>query len=1129
MGKNRRAQQITRFWRAVEMFSPQGVPRIARGGADRSGLVLDLGRTDLAPWQAGHPLREAGPRRGKTWQFTVYGGLYDIASARSALVSAFGEDDKPEDARGGGGLTALFAFTVDADGCLLPDSATLSACGWAISRLQEPGPDDPLWLDGFDEHEREFVTALNTLVPPKLRSTATNDGVLKGAGTVIARQARNAVGDAVTAGLQEGGAAVGVTVAGAVGSFAGPVAGGIAGKAAAAFATSFLTPGSAGNPATSSGAARMTVPQLRLTAPPLHEFVAVLGIALDVMDTLRPQGVRVHCVQIPERESDAVAEQTFLNSFIANDLAQIEGAVRDGDIGPALRDYLADIDDIPVRRRIDVRSNRNTVVATVAPNRIPGGRWPAAVSKPLVISQQFAVNQLVQELRDGGGVFAVNGPPGTGKTTMLRDVLADVVVERAGRLADLDKPENAFIGEIERVPLGKTYRPAVYRIRPELTGSEVVVATASNDAAANVTAEIPGIDAVRGCEKDALAVDYFTELGSHVLGEQAWGLVTAVLGNMKNRSAFAGRFWFGPGTSQESDEPALRGMMKILQEASADPTSVPAWDEAVTAFRDATSDVRRLAEIRQQAADAIAELPTRHAEVESATEKVQAAAAVCEQLRQALVEAGEEFDAAKADLREAEEELRLHGEHKPGFWVSLSTWFRAGREWYRQSVALAGRRAEAKRRVDEVAKLTAKHKSEHSAQILVRRQHEIALGDARHRLDGVRTRVDEARERWPATVPAGDHLADDEPFQLCAPWADEEYTVARNTLFLQSLRLHKAFLLNAARQMRGNLAVIAAAIRGRVPMAPETLLTAWQSLFLVVPMVSTTFASLPRLFNGLGRESFGWLFIDEAGQATPQQAAGGLWRSRRAVIVGDPQQLEPIVTLPATAQHAMRRYFEVSEEWTPDSTSVQRVADRLAVHGTMLPEPDLESEVWVGAPLRVHRRCDRPMFEISNIIAYGGDLMVYGTKVAGDFPGANAWLDVRGSRSNGNWVLAEGDALVDLLSELDGQGVDLREVRVISPFRDVVRGCKDAGRSLGFPEKNIGTVHTVQGQESDVIVLVLGSAPRNARAREWAAEKPNLLNVAASRAKRRLYVIGDRSKWQGLPYFRELARRIPPR
>ncbi|WP_230371727.1 AAA domain-containing protein [Paludibacterium denitrificans] len=81
-------------------------------------------------------------------------------------------------------------------------------------------------------------------------------------------------------------------------------------------------------------------------------------------------------------------------------------------------------------------------------------------------------------------------------------------------------------------------------------------------------------------------------------------------------------------------------------------------------------------------------------------------------------------------------------------------------------------------------------------------------------------------------------------------------------------------------------------------LSPEHRPLLWDALFFVVPVVSTTLASFDRLFVGMGKNSLGWLLIDEAGQATPQSAAGAIWRSQRAVIVGDPLQIEPVFTVP---------------------------------------------------------------------------------------------------------------------------------------------------------------------------------------------------------------------------------------
>lgn len=136
--------------------------------------------------------------------------------------------------------------------------------------------------------------------------------------------------------------------------------------------------------------------------------------------------------------------------------------------------------------------------------------------------------------------------------------------------------------------------------------------------------------------------------------------------------------------------------------------------------------------------------------------------------------------------------------------------------------------------------------------------------------------------------------------------------------------------------------------------------------------VELEIAEMPLMFANPGREAPGWSFGDTAGQARPQAAVGALWRTRRAVIVGDPRQLEPVLTLPWSGQKRLCEQFDVDPQWTPQNGSVQSIADRLNAFGTTLPDLDGSGDTWVGSPLRVHRRCDRLMFEVSNKIAYDG-------------------------------------------------------------------------------------------------------------------------------------------------------------
>lgn len=222
----------------------------------------------------------------------------------------------------------------------------------------------------------------------------------------------------------------------------------------------------------------------------------------------------------------------------------------------------------------------------------------------------------------------------------------------------------------------------------------------------------------------------------------------------------------------------------------------------------------------------------------------------------------------------------------------------------------------------------------------------------------------------------------------------------------------------------------------------------------------------------------------------------------------------------------LAKTLKVEDGWLPSRVSAQSLADRSARLGTFIPD-EAGEKIWVGCPLRLHRRCDEPMFTVSNTIAYGG-MMVHG-KPAGtpnNLP-PSGWLDVQGVVAAGHWIVEEEACLRKLVAGILGNGAHANEIAMISPFRDCAQNLRRVAREMGVDGGKVGTVHTAQGREADVVILVLGGDPRLPGAKAWAASKPNLLNVANSRAKKRLYVIGDRSLWQRQNYFSVLADSLP--
>jgi len=1049
-------------WMTLEVLEPQPLPSAEELGSRRQQMIRAEEHPE--PWTDGR-CRSRGREKGVYW--FIYLGEVDLAAAVCSLVELF-PDDSPEKPSRVKGSTTMAVVVLDERGRPASGKTFLSSFAWGYGKVRAG---ELRALAEFAVAERELCAELEK----RLIRTDEDGGVL---------------------------------------------------------------------PASAADLEQVTDWLFRSLGLPAEQV------------SCKPVSVRVptwwRTFEAPEPE--------LLNSFFLEDLVRVRAAFRAGEVGAALADFVGARSR---RSRMDVVRDLRLLDETLAPRRIPLSRWPLRGGHPLVLMQQAAVNHAAQEL-SGPGLVGVNGPPGTGKTTLLRDVVAKVVLDRATAMAGFEDPMEAF-SHVASMQPGNLH---LYALDESLLGHEIVVASSNNKAVENISREIPGIGAIDDGLEPPLR--YFASIADLVVQgrtdqdevEQgvAWGLAAAVLGNAANRSRFANSFWWH---DQRSLQKYLRGIAdgwepEVLQNGRREEAEAPPVVLALEgAPRDRAEALERWRKVRERFRRALGQCTSRRTELEGVRRVLWARSDVetkLEAVQVGLRSLHAELDGASSGAAAAEDRLErerarriglvgardAHLTLRPGFFARLFG-TRRYREWRERMVA----------RVAAVDAATAAAGAAEQAWQAARRTRDELAIQVRCRAE-TRLELEAELSAIRATLASvqaelGDRLPDrrfwalsEEERQKLAPWLGERFQTQRGELFAACFELHRAFIDAAAPRLRHNLGVAMQLLKGRKLSEKQepARLSIWASLFLVVPVISTTFASVSRMFGPLGREGLGWLLIDEAGQAVPQAAAGAIWRSQRVIGIGDPMQVPPVVVMPQRLIDAIMGEYGVDPEaWAAPRNSVQSLADRASWFGTTLLHE--EGDLWVGSPLRVHRRCEEPMFRISNRIAYDG-LMVQATPPShseiGEVLGDSGWFDIEGSEP-GHWSPAEGELSARLLASVMEYGPSDPDMFFITPFRIVRAQLRRrlhrvlAQRSDLVPwrwvQDNVGTIHTFQGREAEAVVLVLG-APGSpaAGARRWAGGTPNLLNVAVSRAKLRLYVIGSRRSWRDAGVFRVLAANL---
>ena len=203
------------------------------------------------------------------------------------------------------------------------------------------------------------------------------------------------------------------------------------------------------------------------------------------------------CFQVVNNlETDA----TNLHSFFIDDLEYTKGIDNEN-----LRQYLLG-NQTGERINLDSKKdspsfNPDAFKKVLEPKNYPLGRFPSETRYALSFMQQTAVNIATMATEaDKKQIQSVNGPPGTGKTTLLKDIFAELVVEQARDIVGLGDDK-----AIKRNGLEISVLP------DKITENSIVVASSNNGAVQNIVNELPLVENLDSKFKD---IDYFRELSN---------------------------------------------------------------------------------------------------------------------------------------------------------------------------------------------------------------------------------------------------------------------------------------------------------------------------------------------------------------------------------------------------------------------------------------------------------------------------------------------------------------------------------------------------------------------------------------------------------------------------------------
>lgn len=213
-------------------------------------------------------------------------------------------------------------------------------------------------------------------------------------------------------------------------------------------------------------------------------------------------------------------------------------------------------------------------------------------------------------------------------------------------------------------------------------------------------------------------------------------------------------------------------------------------------------------------------------------------------------------------------------------------------------------------------------------------------------------------------------------------------------------------------------------------------------------------------------------------------------RGRSLMLVGDPQQLSPVILLNPVDNEKLKRIYGVTDEYDYIKNSIYK---------TYLACDAVSEEILLSH----HYRCNKKIISFNNKKYYNNKLIINSPdKEANPLIFKNIPANTTNYK---NTAPQEVEEIISFIKENPDKSIG-----IITPFTNQKELIQHALKENGMENIPCGTVHAFQGDEKDVVLFSLAITQQTYQGTyDWLKNNKELINVATSRAKDQLVILSD--------------------